>query len=61
MKFRKILISMLSVASILSGSFAPATSVMAAGNQSVEIGDVEVTKEQLETVRRWSDNCVGQK
>ena len=48
MKFRKILISMLSVASILSGSFAPATSVMAAGNQSVEIGDVEVTKEQLE-------------
>jgi hypothetical protein len=25
----------------LSGSFAPATSVMAAGNQSVEIGDVE--------------------
>lgn len=46
MKFRKILISMLSVASILSGSFAPATSVMAAGNQSVEIGDVEVTKEQ---------------
>lgn len=44
MKFRKILISMLSVASILSGSFAPATSVMAAGNQSVELAMLRLQK-----------------
>lgn len=47
MKFRKILISILSVASILSGSITSTISVMAADSQLVEIDDVEVTAGQL--------------
>ena len=47
MKLKKILISTLSAAAIMFGTFAPTTSIMAAENQVIEIDDIEVTSEQL--------------
>lgn len=47
MKLRKILISALSAVAIMFGTFAPATSAMAAEEQFIEIEDIEVTPDQL--------------
>ena len=47
MKFRKIVISMLSAVTIMFGTFAPTTSVMAARSQYIELDDIEVTPEQM--------------
>lgn len=47
MKLKKILLSTLCAVAIMFGTFAPATSTMAAESQVIEIGDIEVTPEQL--------------
>lgn len=47
MKLKKILISTLSMAAIMFGTFAPATSIMAEEDQVIEIDDIEVASEQL--------------
>lgn len=47
MKIRKILISALSALTVMLGAITPATSVMAADSQFIELDDIEATINQL--------------